>query len=106
MTTAGEASGEEMGILRIARRGERTLLGSGLAREPELKSFDKRELLNPLVGDFNGANGANELSETWEPRSVNGFVNWLSGDCAWRSGSRTDRSTPEAFWASCSMTAA
>lgn len=81
MTTAGEASGEEMGILRRARRGERTLLGSGLAREPELKSLDRRELLNPL-GDFSGANGVNEFSETWEPRSVNGFVSWLSGDCA------------------------
>jgi hypothetical protein len=105
VATAGEASGEEMGILRIARRGERTLLVSGLARELELKSLDKRELLNPL-GDFSGANGANELSEAWEPRSVNGFVSWLSGDCVWRSRSRTDRSTPEAFWASCSMTAA
>jgi hypothetical protein len=105
VATAGEASGEEMGILRIARRGERTLLGSGLAREPELKSLDKRELLNPL-GDFNGAKGASEFSEAWEPRSVNGFVSWLSGDCAWRSLSRADRSTPEAFWASCSMTAA
>lgn len=67
-----------MGSLRSAT-GEFILLGAGLAREPEPNNFERRELLNPLVGDFRGAR---EWSDSWEPRSVNGFVNWLSGDRA------------------------